>query len=343
MLGQPIHIVELTCRSGAIPHTFRPAIRCRQIGNRRLPFDHAVLVQKISKPHPTIPLDDVAAEHPVKKRVAIGTSYLEPVEATDLAKPHILLHVRHFGSDHIESLVEVEAKRRMKIRGGPDVVNPFPSIDGGELSPFGCQNRRQGGGLGRTSGRTMLVREMKPEFVPVILYCLKCGQFDIGVTGEATGIKAPHVIAGLAMNDLLRQKPAMAATFAEARAQANDAESVSLAGDRSDQRRTVNSVRDGAIDDGVNAHFHECGHAGKGTFNHIGHAVQIIGAKRIDEIRINPVHAPDPAILFIEADQQPVLFLAAVIIRDRAAQQWHAMAGLSNRSDFLGYEILVLH
>ena len=82
----------------------------------------------------------------------------------------------------------------------------------------------------RATGGPMLVREVKAELVPVFLDGLQRSDLGIGMPGEAARIKAPCVIAGLAMDDLLCQKPAMAATLADPGAKPDDAIGVALAG-----------------------------------------------------------------------------------------------------------------
>ena len=71
--------------------------------------------------------------------------------------------------------------------------------------------------------------------------------------------------------------------------------------------------------------------------------VEVVGAKRVGELRVDPVHAPGPAILFVKADQQAGLVLPAVVVRDRAAQQRHPVTGLRDLRDLLGHEILMFH
>ena len=118
-------------------------------------------------------------------------------------------------------------------------------------APSAARIGRQRRGLGRATGRAVFVREVEAEFVLVVLDRLQRGQFDIGVAGKAARVDHPGVIAGLAMHDLLRQQPAMAAAFAQTGAQADDAKGVALAGDRADQRRAVDGVGDRAVDDAL--------------------------------------------------------------------------------------------
>ena len=47
--------------------------------------------------------------------------------------------------------------------------------------------------------------------------------------------------------------------------------------------------------------------------------------------------------MFVETNQQSALFLTAVVITDRTAQQRNTVTGLGNGRDILGQEILMLH
>ena len=189
----------------------------------------------------------------------------------------------------------------------------------------------------------MLIREMKAEFVLIILNRLERGQFHIGVGGKSARIEAPCVIARLAMNNLLRQQPAVPAAFAKSGPQAYDTKRISLAGDRADQGRAVNRIGDGAIHDTLDPDLCQRGHAGECALEHIHDAVQIVGAKVVGKGGVNPIHPPRFAVLFVEANQQTILFLTAVIVADRTAQQRHAVTCVDDRGDVLGDEILVLH
>ena len=189
----------------------------------------------------------------------------------------------------------------------------------------------------------MLVREVKAELVPVFLDGLQRGDLGIGMPGEAARIKAPCVIAGLAMDDLLCQKPAMAATLADPGAKPDDTIGVALAGDRPDQRGAIHGVGDRPVHHRMDTGFHQRRHPLERPFHHICHPVQIIRAQRVGEPRINAVHAPCLAVLLVESEKKPLLFLTAVIVGDRAAQQWHAVSGLGDLRNRFGDEILMLH
>lgn len=145
------------------------------------------------------------------------------------------------------------------------------------------------------------------------------------------------------MHDLLGQQPAVTAALAQPRPEPDDAKGVALAGNGADQRRAVDGIGDRAVDHILDPHLGQHRHPREGAFQHIRDPVQIVGAQRVDEMRVDPVHAPGLAALFVKADQQPVLFLAAVVIADRAAQQGHPVVRLRDGGDVLGHEILVFH
>lgn len=113
--------------------------------------------------------------------------------------------------------------------------------------------------------------------------------------------------------------------------------------DRADERRAVNSIGDRAVYDVFNANFREDGHTGKRALQHIGDPVQIIGEKRVHEMRVDAIHAPCATVLLVKPDQQPVLFLPTLVITDRAAQKWHSVPCIANGWDVFGNEILMLH
>ena len=275
--------------------------------------------------------------------MAVAAGDLKPVEAVDLAEADILGHVPHFSRDHVECLVEVKAQGWVEVRRRLDVIDPLPTVDHGELGPFGGHHRGQRRGLGGPRSGTMLMREVEAEFVLVVFDGLERRQFHIGMAGEAAWINDPGVIAGFPVNDLLGQQPTVPPALAQTCAQADDAKGIALARDRANQWRAVDGIGDRAVDDGPDAGFGQCGHTLKGTFEHVHHPLKIIRTKGVDEIRVDPVHPPSFAVLLIKADQQAVLFLSAVVIGNRTAQQGHAMPGLGDGGNVLGQKILVLH
>ena len=111
-------------------------------------------------------------------------------------------------------LVEAEAMALGEVRRGLDVVDPFPAIHDAEFGAFGGEDRCQWGRLDRAAGGAVFVREVETEFVLIIFDGLERGQFRIAMTGEAARVQNPCVIAGFAMDDLLRQQPTMPAAFA---------------------------------------------------------------------------------------------------------------------------------
>ena len=231
----------------------------------------------------------------------------------------------------------------VKIGGRLDVFHPFPAIHNGEMRALGGQNRGERGCLGVATNRPMFIGEMEPEFVLVVFNRLERGQFHIGMRTKAARVDAPRVIAGLAVHYLLGQKPTVTAAFAQTRTQADDAKRVPFAGYWPDQWRTVNGIGNRPVHDVLDTDLLESGHPGKCPFKHIGDPVQIIGAKRVGEMGVDPVHAPCFAVLFIKADQQAILFLTAIIVTDWATQQRHPVARINDAFDVFGHKILVFH
>ena len=268
---------------------------------------------------------------------------LVAVEAVHLRHPHALADCLHVARDDVEDLVEAVAERFVEIGRGLEELHPLPAIHDGELRPFGGQNGCQRRGLDGPARRAVFMGEVEAELVLVILDGFQRAKLHVAMPGEAARVEHPGVIAGLTMDDLLRQQPAMPAALAQTRAQANDAERIALARHRTHQRRAVDRVGDGAVHHGLDPHLGQRGHAGEGALQHIGDPVEVVGAEVHGEIGVDPVHPPCLAVLFVEADQKPGLFLTAVIVADRAADQRHPVAGLNDAGDFLGDEILVLH
>lgn len=195
-------------------------------------------------------------------------------------------------------------------------------------------------------GRAVFVWVVKAELVLIILHRFQCGQFGVCMPTKAARVDHPGVQLCLAMHDLLRQQPAMAAAFAQPGPQPDDAKRIAPAGgDWPDQRRAVDRIGDRAVHHRMDADLGQGRHAGHRALQHIRDPVQIIRAERIGKAGgVDPVHAPPGAtVLFIETDQQPVFFLPGIEIADRAANERHAVPGLANGGNVLGQEILVLH
>ena len=112
----------------------------------------------------------------------------------------------------------------------------------------------------------------------------------------------------------------MSTAFAQTGAQSDDAEGVPLAGDRADQRRPVDGVGDRAVDDRVDADLFQHRHPLEDVLQHRHDPFQIVRTQRVDEMRVDPVHPPALAVLFIEADQQALLLLPRIEIVHGEAQ-----------------------
>ena len=251
--------------------------------------------------------------------MAIRARNLKAVKAVYLTQANVFLDVAHLRCDHRKRFIKVEIQGWMKIWCGFDVLNTLPSIHYREFCALSRQNRRQRRGLCGTSGRAMFVGEVKAEFVLIVLNRLERCHLDIRVPGKATRVDAPRVVTCFSVHDLLRQQPAMAAALSQTGAQTDDAEGIAFSRDRANQWGTVYRIGDRPIHDRMNARFHQGRHPLECAFQNICDAIQIIGAKGIHKVRVNPVHAPCFAILLIEANQQTVLLLTAVIVTDRAA------------------------
>ena len=154
------------------------------------------------------------------------SQFTREADVHHLAQTDVFLHILDLGGDD----VKVEGQGRMEIRSWFDVIGPLPSVYHGEFGLFGSQHRGQRHCLGRAPGGAVFMREVEAEFVLVILNRLQCRQFHIGVAGVSTWVDAPSVILCLALDDLLGQQPAKAATLTQTGAQADDAKGVRLPG-----------------------------------------------------------------------------------------------------------------
>lgn len=88
----------------------------------------------------------------------------------------------------------------------------------------------------------------------------------------------------------------------------------------------------GRADDGSVEHLPDAGlgqgrHPREGALQHVAHAVQVVGAEGARDVRVDPVQAPGPAGLLVEADQQAAHLLTAVEVAERTAQQPHPVPG----------------
>ena len=301
------------------------------------------MVEQIGQRDPTRGRFNLGAAHAVEEAARIAAADLHAVEAVDLGQPDAVLHCGHFGGDDIVGFVEPKAVGDVEIRRGLEVLHPLPAIDDRELCALGFQHGGQRRGPGVAPGWAVLIGEMEAEFVLIVLNGLQGAELDVAVFSETTRVQHPSVVAGFSVHNLLGQQPAVATAFAQSGAKADDAEGIALARDGADQRRTVDGVGDRAVDHGVNPDFFERRHSGEGPFEHVDHAVEVVRAEGVREVRVDPVHAPGPTVLLIETNQQAVLLLPAVVVADRASEQRHTVAGFFNRRDGIGEHVLMLH
>ena len=301
------------------------------------------MVQKIAQSDAARFARDTATEHAIQEIARIYARHFKSVETVHLLQSDTGLQSANFFADHVMRLVKSEAVGFLEIRCGLEIIGALPAIHDRELGPFSGQDRRQRRGFDRTTRGAMFMWEVEAELVLVVFNRFEGGELDIAVTCEPPRIEDPGVIAGFTMHNLLGEQPAMTAPFTQAGAQSDDTKCVALARDRPNQGRAVDCICDRSIDDGFDADIHQSWHAGKGPFHHVHDAVEIIGTEIVRKLRIDPVHAPSLTILFIEADQQPVLFLTGVVIADRTTQERHPVPCIDDPLDVFGHHILVLH
>ena len=145
------------------------------------------------------------------------------------------------------------------------------------------------------------------------------------------------------MGDDLRQQPSMTATFAQPGAKPGDAIGVAKARHATDERQAVRRVGDGAVDDRMDAGRLQRRNERHRPFHHVRHAVEIVGAQGVHEVRIDAAKPPGAAILLVEADQQAVLLLALVEVVLGAADERHAEVERLDLGKRLGEHVLMLH
>ena len=113
---------------------------------------------------------------------------LDPVEPIHFRKPHISVHPRHFGGDHLMHLCEGIAIVLHEIWGGFEIVRAFPAINHSEMRASLIQDRGQGGCFCRASGRAVLMRQMESKFVLIVLDGVERRQLLRGMAGETPRI-----------------------------------------------------------------------------------------------------------------------------------------------------------
>ena len=146
-----------------------------------------------------------STNHPIKEALCISPCNFVAIKTINLTKANRVLHGLNLAFDQVKAFIKTVAVGDFEIRRGFDKLNPLPSIHNSKLSTLRRHHRGQWCGLGHTTSRAMLVREMEPEFVLVILYRFQRGEFNICVPRKTTRIDTPCVIARFAVYDLLGQ------------------------------------------------------------------------------------------------------------------------------------------
>ena len=170
-------------------------------------------------------------------------------ESADFHDANAGLHVAHFGLDGQVDIAKAEAERWCETGFGMEIFGPLPSVDRAKFSAQFSQPLGHGRSLGRSPRRAMLMRHVEAELVLIVLDGLFRRVLHARISGEASWIEAPCIVARFAMSDDLCEQPAMAAAFAQPCAQAGYAIGVAASGYRADQRQPVWRVGDGAVDD----------------------------------------------------------------------------------------------
>ena len=103
-------------------------------------------------------------------------------------KPHMSVHPRHFGGDHLMHLCEGIAIVLHEIWGGFEIVRAFPAINHSEMRASLIQDWGQGGCFGWASGWAVLMRQMETKFVLIVLDGVERRQLLRGMAGETPRI-----------------------------------------------------------------------------------------------------------------------------------------------------------
>ncbi len=318
---------------------------CAKTAHGHLPEDSALRRKQVDEGDTAHFARHSIRANAIQERLGVLSMDVEFRETAEIQHADALMHGGHFGADHLEDVVApVTALLGAAVQGEP--FRALPAEGFRVHAALRLQCVVQGTRLARPARRLLLSRGARDIGETIVLECLCARIALVGKTAEAPRIEFRHVDLGIAVEHPLREVFAAAAALRDPEGAATAHPVTFESGRRTQQRRTVRGVRNGAVDHAPDADLAEDRHALDRALQARGDALQVV---RKQFIRCGPlgVSLRRPCLLqtlaLIDAHESGLLLLAQIAGGIRVADHRNFLAALEERRDRVGHHVMMLH
>ena len=339
ILLQPVLVVELAGRGTDQPVTLRA-----QVGQRHLGHDAAARRAQVIQRRAARLRHDTG-HHVIEPRPRVPAGHLELREARQIEYRHSLGDRTALAFDRgMPGRPPERQGRTGRITGLGEEHGPLPATPRAERCSLCLQAEIARRGLGRPAGRALLGRVPDAILVLVRLDGLGEHKLVVRVRQVAARVQRPHVPLGLAMDDPLGNRLAGTARLDDAEREAAAVVEPGQARCRAEQGVAVGRIRDGSVDDRLDAHRAEDGHPSAGRLDVFLKPLERIVEELVRKMLRNTIEPMGGCVPFIGSEEQAVAFLPQVVADIRIAHQRQSCrAALDQLGDVLRDQVLVRH
>ena len=317
MFAQPMLVMAFTSRGRDKPVVVRPESSNRHFRNDAAARRTEVVQCSAAR------LRQRTGDHVVNPGGSAGARDFELREAREVQHGHAVLHGVDFPLDGLVPRRTAEAMQRAagEVIALREEHRTFPTTASTEVRALRLQTQVRRRGLGRTASRTLFSRVPDTIFVLVGFDRLGRSELGVRVLKVAARIQRPHVPFGVPVRYPFGNDLACTTGLGNAKSERGAVVEARQPRRRTNQRVAIGRVRDGAVDDALDANATELRHAQARVFDVLLEAVRVVVEQLVRELVGNTVLPMHASVPLVGAQDKAVTFLTQVIADVRVAHE----------------------
>ena len=338
MFAQPMLVMAFASRGRDEPIVVRP-----KRGNRHFRNDAAARRTEVVQCR-AAGLRQRTGDHVVNPGGSAGARDFELREARQVQHGNAVLHGVDFTLDGLVPGRTAEAVQRAagEIVALREEHRTLPATASTEVRTLRLQAQIRRRSLGGTASRTLFGRVADAVFVLVGFDGLGGGELGVRVLEVATRVQRPHVPFGVPVRYPLGNDLASAARLGNAERERSAVVEARQSGRRTDERVAIGRIRNGAVDDALDANAAELRHAQARVFDVLLEAVRVVVEQLVRELVGNTVLPMHAGIPLVGAQDKAVTLLTQVITDVRVANERQACIAAGQQfGHIFGDQVLV--